>query len=55
MRKRTTHLIRVALVGAVVVPALLASSGRLTRAAGPVTITVTYQEFGPPASYTDDM
>ena len=55
MRKVSTYLTRVALVGAVIAPALIASSSHPVRAAGPVTITVTYQEFGPPASYTDDM
>jgi len=53
MRKLSTNLKRLALLGTFVAPAMLAGAHAPARAAGPVTITVAFQEFGPPSSYTD--
>ncbi len=53
MHKLGKNLTRLALLGALVSPALLAGSHTPAHAAGKVTITVAFQEFGPPSSYND--
>ncbi len=53
MRKLSTNLKRLALLGTFVAPAMLAGAHAPARAAGPVTITIAFDEFGPPSGYQD--
>jgi multiple sugar transport system substrate-binding protein len=53
MRKLSTNLKRLALLGTFVAPAMLAGAHAPARAAGPVTITIAFDEFGPPSGYLD--
>jgi multiple sugar transport system substrate-binding protein len=53
MRKLSKNLTRFALLGALVSPALLAGTHSPAHAAGPVTITIAFDEFGPPSGYQD--
>jgi multiple sugar transport system substrate-binding protein len=53
MSKLRTTLARVALVGLFVVPGLMFKTSNATHAAGPVTITVAFQELGNPSGYED--
>jgi multiple sugar transport system substrate-binding protein len=45
------NLRRVALAGMFVIPGLLATGGSGAHAASPTTITVAFEQFGPPSSY----
>ena len=50
MRSPGRNLTRVALAGMFVIPGLLATAGNGAHAAGPVTLTVAYDENGPASS-----
>lgn len=53
MRGLGKNLSRLALAGMFVVPGLLLNVGSGAHAASPITLTVAFNEFGPPSGYMD--